>query len=516
MIRWFAPAAFALAIGLMVLVRPPSADRPKASPRANALDLLVLGDRPVRLELHVEIDGTSIPAMWDKTFARLHAFHDRNGDGVLDRTEAGRLPESFVLRQGLWGPFSPYAGIAPPLADVDRNGDDAVDGGELADFYRRAGLGGVLVGVGKPTATEKLTDALLKHLDTNGDGHLTAAEWKVASTTLLKIDGNGDELVGPGELVAKLAYPGATGANLLVPPDPAARPDPVTDTLPLIALPLRTANTAWAGVVARRIATMEKPITAEDLLALRREPPKVAWQVSLGAKRTTLAPVGGKEPASGRLLFAAPTLRLELRADAGILTDQTAAARKRFTTLFAECDGDGDGRLDAKESGAAKAALLKQLLAVADRDDDGKLDARELATWLDLQEQIARGHVLLTVLNHGTGLFELLDADHDGSLSVRELRAAWDRLKATGCVHDQQFVRAKLPSQLIAALGHGHPQSTLARPIRSGPEWYRAMDRNGDGDVSAKEWVGDLGTFLKLDVDGDRLLSTEEAARAAN
>jgi len=40
------------------------------------------------------------------------------------------------------------------------------------------------------------------------------------------------------------------------------------------------------------------------------------------------------------------------------------------------------------------------------------------------------------------------------------------------------------------------------------------MDRNGDGDVSIKEWVGDLDVFRKLDVDGDGLVSSHEAGKA--
>jgi len=41
------------------------------------------------------------------------------------------------------------------------------------------------------------------------------------------------------------------------------------------------------------------------------------------------------------------------------------------------------------------------------------------------------------------------------------------------------------------------------------------MDRNGDGDVSIKEWVGDLDVFRKLDTTGDGLLSVAEAEKAS-
>jgi len=39
------------------------------------------------------------------------------------------------------------------------------------------------------------------------------------------------------------------------------------------------------------------------------------------------------------------------------------------------------------------------------------------------------------------------------------------------------------------------------------------MDRNGDGDVSRKEWLGDPAVFDRLDTDKDGLLSADEAKR---
>ena len=46
-----------------------------------------------------------------------------------------------------------------------------------------------------------------------------------------------------------------------------------------------------------------------------------------------------------------------------------------------------------------------------------------------------------------------------------------------------------------------------------GPAWFRKMDRNRDGDVSRREWLGTAEQFRAIDRDGDGLISLEEAVR---
>jgi Ca2+-binding EF-hand superfamily protein len=474
-----------------------NAEPPAISLQSETLDLLVLTNKPpARLSLQIEIGGRSVPAIWDETFAKLFAFHDRDENGSLDRAEAGSLPSPFALRQVLWGQFATFSGAASLFAEVDLNADDKISGDELADYYRRAGLGGALVAIGRPAATEQMTDAILKHLDTNNDGHVSEAEGKLAAESLGKLDQNDDELIGPGELVENATYPGATGSMLLTAPkidwnSIPTSPDgtknsrdgiPIDKTLPFIVLPQRPSEAPTANRINARATT---------------------WRISIGEQTLT------------QHTIAIDNLRIELRSDAGKLTDQTAAARKRFAAFFAEHDLNSDGILDEKELSATRIGQLKPLAEVADRNSDGCLSEQELTTWLDLQAHIAKGHVLLTMIDRGHGLYELLDADHDGSLSVRELRSVWVRLKTASCVTGDRFDRAKLPRCFLATVSHGHPVTAIGKPTHFAPDWFTAMDRNGDGDVSRLEFLGSASEFRKLDRDQDGLIDITESNQAA-
>ena len=48
----------------------------------------------------------------------------------------------------------------------------------------------------------------------------------------------------------------------------------------------------------------------------------------------------------------------------------------------------------------------------------------------------------------------------------------------------------------------------------AGPLWVRKMDRNRDGDVSRREFLGTEAEFRKIDGDGDGLISAQEAEEA--
>ncbi|WP_020468795.1 CREC-EF hand family protein [Zavarzinella formosa] len=394
-----------------VLLADESKPRPKVAvgPRADHLDLIALaGDRVLRIQFQVEIDGKSVCALQDEAFAKLFAFVDRDGNGVIDQKEAVRLPSAFSLRQNIWGQFGPYGGQAPSWTELDADGDGKLTLAELIDFHRRAGLGGTVIGIGRSANADVLSSTILKALDTDGDKIVTAKEWQAAPAMLSKFDRNDDEMVSPAELVSKVAYPGAIGATMLPAPSPEDRPAKIIDEMPLITLPLRLNDTHWATVlIARRdankdgkldrpesdldAATFEKLDTDKDgklgpaeLLVWRTLEPDIRCRVMLGESKEgkpAFEIIGSPKGATirnERFDLAVGNLRLEVRHDVGKLPSALAAARKRIVDRFTQTDVNGDGVIDEKEAAApARNGDLVPLLAFADRDADGKLTRKE-------------------------------------------------------------------------------------------------------------------------------------------
>jgi Ca2+-binding EF-hand superfamily protein len=191
---------------------------------------------------------------------------------------------------------------------------------------------------------------------------------------------------------------------------------------------------------------------------------------------------------------------------------------------------NGDGVLDRNE--ARRSGFFASSFDAMDRDGDGKVTEKEMLAWLDQMDQLrnlaARSCVSLSFSNEGRGLFDLIDSNGDGRLSVRELRNASKVLARLG--KSDTLAPGDVPRHFRGevALGPNGGRNPFVRTVvfdgrrdvrggraasGRGPLWFQRMDRNRDGDVSRKEFLGDDEHFKEIDTDGDGLISLEEAIR---
>ena len=96
---------------------------------------------------------------------------------------------------------------------------------------------------------------------------------------------------------------------------------------------------------------------------------------------------------------------------------------------------------------------------------------------------------------------------------------------------DSKFADAELGTEFVLAISLGRPEfrrtsgqsDTMSMQMGAGDailpgaesmrgqEWFRRMDRNQDGDVSPREFLGTAQQFVQIDSDGDKLISADEA-----
>jgi Ca2+-binding EF-hand superfamily protein len=200
--------------------------------------------------------------------------------------------------------------------------------------------------------------------------------------------------------------------------------------------------------------------------------------------------------------------------------------RRIFDMRFELADLNKDGLLDRSE--AEKGRIFLDLFDPADRNADDRLSRAELSVYLERAFDLGLSRVSLNITDEGRAFFEILDGDRDGRLGRRELREAAKNLKPFDRNGDGRVQLVEIPRTSRMAIGRGlyspnrrgvnfdtYDSPTPARPGEKGPEvaWFRRMDRNRDGDVSAREFLGTPDDFRKLDADGDGLIDKQEAAK---
>lgn len=446
---------------------------------AEALDLVLPGAKE-HLRFEIVIQGESPTAKWNAFLDRWFDFYDVDGDGLLDKREAARI---FPM------PLPGNQSAAFDFAKADANADGKITRAELKAYYRAAGFTPVLASA-EPASLENLqiAEAIFRHFGPDRDGKLTLDRFKRASELLRKLDENEDELLTPTEILSL-----GRDATLKAPmrSDFAWRQAELKPALGTIKLMHDVSAKQQLRIDVAGKALQPIPAAAGDgALRVRHEQALLALCVS------------NTNPAKA-----------------------VATSRQFVLAQFVSVAGSAKA-IDKKQvQDDASLQLLADIFPYADRDQNGKLTRAESEQFLRLIEQGVSCPLLVTLTEHGRNLFLHLDTNADGRLDLRELNAAARQVTVLGGANG--WTRSQVPHCVQITFQHGFADgafgplplansSSNAKPppaarSKKGPAWFQAMDKNGDGFLSPREFLGPIEVFRQLDRDGDGFISAEEA-----
>ena len=425
----------------------------------------------------------------------------------------------------------------------------------------RPALGPFRVQAGRLAVAQN--DALFNHLDRDKDGTVTRKELDAAVPSLHRFDLDGDELIDTGELepfknpMAALDQDRTQrGKYATVPPvielssdDPSFRP---------VRLVLKKYDTGISGGASagdNLLSPAEFAIDARDFASadtdgdnsldteelrrfLGRVEPDLELVVKLpgtGQTAATIKPAGvGTKPlppevriqklTDGDIEVSIGEVSLEFHADGG----EHAAdnAKRYYAAQFQAADKDNNKYLEKTE--VTDHGPLAALFDAIDKNGDGKLYMTELDAFVDQQSLAARSQMVLSVSDEGRAIFAIVDLNRDRRLGIREIRGAVARVLSWDRNNDGHIRSDEVPHHYQLSIGRGQvavggmanarvsdmsgsPATQMPAP---GPRWFLKMDRNRDGDISRREFLGPRADFERLDGDHDGLIDAQEAAAA--
>lgn len=554
-VTWLVPG-LALAFGIAASGADPVASREQSRAGADPVHLVVLTDvRPLLIRVHALVDGKPVAELWTALLRDLFREADRNNDGRLEESEA-------VLLQ----PLGTALGVNPlvrfPRLDADRDGSLSPE--EFLPWANRLCPGGARLLTARVSGPDLGSEEewLFDRLDLNGDGQLDADEIRQIPGSLSRLDLNEDEVISLAEVQQVRGQAAVSPEEQRPMPDRRSR---ARKELPVYLAGQEDAATAYAqemlvryagpqanrlrarrlsrenlGLSAAAFALLDQDRDGElDLEELRRFaeiPPdvEITMHFDLRSQKTSIAhrqhaPDLKVGSLADGLAVALGKSRIEVRTPSSVrlLTAEAFQAVNRHAILerFRQLDRDGNGYLTQ-----AEAAVVSEFAILFSRiNTDGKLYEKDLEAWLDrdlpVLSRVVTSHVQVRVSEQSGGILHWLDPDRDGRITPREVRNAVEallrltdggRLAKTAmpillhlevgpAVGFGFWIDRRLASAVALSAIHGQESSV--------PLWFTRMDRNQDGDVSLREFLGPLDKFREMDTDGDGLISPEEAAR---
>ena len=271
----------------------------------------------------------------------------------------------------------------------------------------------------------------------------------------------------------------------------------------------------------------DSKLSMQELSQLSRAVPDLAIKIDLSKDSSEAMQMVGERPADV-IASRADLVRLQrgtLSLNVGYRhRDPMQEAETNASATFNAIDIDANGYLDREEV-AEHQRFARYLFDAMDRDEDDRVFSEEMMTYVKEYTEPASTTCQVTLLDTGNGFFQVLDANADGRISIRELRKCEKALaevakgeKAINPSKLQKSYRIEIQRGGVGLFGRvdrptAETPAALLKPP-SGPIWFQRMDRNGDGDLTWDEFLGPREKFHEIDADQDDLIDESEAKKA--
>ncbi len=549
-----------LAVGVLAAVAAgPSAPADETGTESDRILLLIEApDGPVFVELRIFVEGQPY-RLW--AAERIAAGLDVDRSGDLSRNELRQMPGRLLKLAEIENRDA----FLHELTDIGRTVEPDGSGHAVPRdlfqewFAERLQRTMRIVAQPVPPASAVRLGVLL---DSNGNGRVDPDELRNGLHTLRFRDLDDDQTLSASEL---LPFRDPRNQRTPVTPDAAA--------LPFFQIDRPAGQDAAAARILRRYgddtgrlpfsvlrthrshlssadATGDRMFDASELRIWLRQPAvHLSWEFRLsemsGRSRVSIqaSPFARRfcrvqALRRGRVLLHVDDMPLEIRAHGGS-GDARRTLRAFVGQHFSVADGDGDDHLIRDEFRDVQNSLREVEMNIgfdeADVNGDERLSRDELNAVLDIGTLAEQSQIQVSVRQDGRTLFSLLDVSQDRRLSRREMQEGQEVLQQHDTDGDGELAESELGTRYVLQIGLGQaewqdfsrsvmmsPQMTSTDAIvpeieqMNGPQWFRRMDRNRDGDLSRREFLGTAEQFSRIDTDQDELISAEEAAAASS
>ena len=519
----------------------PSESPTTALPADRLVLLTAVG--PLLVDLHVTIDGQAHRERFRESMSEIMELADSNRDDLVDWDELTSHPR---FRYGQFGnpPSTTYEQRRNIVRTFDATQNDQVDPDELFHYLSSNQLLGrelSLVTSNWRRQAGRDHSPIRRWLDVNHDAVLDAEEIAGASRRLRLRDSNDDEILLPVDFED---YEAAASIGMSMRARSRSR-GPAAATLLQQDMYWSDVRVAWqdrysmgssllpedlnlaAPLFQQMDVDRDGQLNDEEFESLIDVPAHVSLAISFRAD--------GKSPS-----IEMTALRLPIESTRGVIAHQQNRLTVRLTDTtfdFSVSDVLGDRRSqdqvksvmragDANQDGYLEEeefARVQPQVGVAwegvDANGDGKVYAQEVELMLEQRGLARRNRVVVIADDQEDVLVSVLDVNCDGRIDGSEVAQAPTHLSLLDFDEDGQIQLHELPSSMMLGVVRGadRPNAALAVPMvsvgrsESTPPWFGGMDRNGDGAIRWREFLGTRDQFQRLDRDGNSMVDVEEA-----